>query len=71
MSYGRNRVLTGDERKAIAARVAPRYEAGASIRAIARREGRSYKVVRLLLLEAGVTFRPRGGDMRSPGRRRF
>lgn len=65
MSYGRNPNLTGDTRTAVAADLAERYQAGASIRTIARRTGRTYGTVHRLLNEAGVTLRTRGGDQRS------
>lgn len=69
MSYGRNPALKDAERAFARARCAQAYEAGDSIRAIARREGRSYGTVHALLLEADVDLRSRGGDQRSLGRR--
>lgn len=69
MSYGRNPALKGDARTALANDLAERYRNGASIRALARRTGRSYGTVHRLLSEAGVTLRGRGGDQRSAARR--
>ncbi|MFJ8345100.1 helix-turn-helix domain-containing protein [Streptomyces sp. NPDC094153] len=60
MSHGRNPALTGDERRIVATEFAQMYQAGASIRAIARQTGRSYGAVHKLLADAGVQFRPRG-----------
>jgi hypothetical protein len=65
MSYGRQPVLKGDEREALANDLAARYRAGASIRALVSRTGRSYGNVHRLLSEAGVELRTRGGDQRS------
>ncbi|MGW2692398.1 helix-turn-helix domain-containing protein [Streptomyces sp. NPDC001296] len=52
--------LTGDDRTAVAEDLAGLYRGGSSIRGLAERSGRSYGHVRRLLLEAGVTLRPRG-----------
>ncbi|MEU5595699.1 helix-turn-helix domain-containing protein [Streptomyces sp. NPDC020298] len=57
----RSPALTGDDRKAYAEDLAELYHAGASIRGIAARTGRSYGNVRQLLLDAGVKLRARGG----------
>src|SRR3954447_25426105 len=51
-------------RKHEAAALADRYLYGATIRELAEQTGRSYGMVRSLLIEAGVTFRPRGGSAR-------
>ncbi|MGK2309207.1 helix-turn-helix domain-containing protein [Cutibacterium sp. V947] len=59
--------LVGEARQAMAEELAGRYNAGASIRSLARESGRSYGLVQKLLREAGVKFRPRGGaDPASP-----
>lgn len=52
----------GDRRLEVQAAVAVRYELGESIREIAVSIGRSYGFVHRLLYDAGVEFRPRGGD---------
>jgi transposase len=59
MAYGRNPVLTGHERATVAAACARRYSRGWTIRAIARRTGRSYGLVQRLLHEAGALPRSR------------
>jgi DNA-directed RNA polymerase specialized sigma24 family protein len=46
-----------------------RYQAGESIRQIAAVLGRSYGTVHRRLYEAGVAFRPRGGNRRRTGAR--
>ncbi|MEU8968085.1 helix-turn-helix domain-containing protein [Streptomyces monashensis] len=56
----RNPAVTGDERLAVAEDLAELYHQGSSIRGIAARTGRSYGCVHQLLLDAGVTLRPRG-----------
>ncbi|MFB7293648.1 helix-turn-helix domain-containing protein [Actinacidiphila glaucinigra] len=61
------RVTARSERDAIAAELRAQYEAGASVRSLARQTNRSYGSVHYLLTGAGVTFRPRGG-IRRPGR---
>ncbi|MFD4335865.1 helix-turn-helix domain-containing protein [Streptomyces anulatus] len=58
------RLLPGPERDKVAAELKARYDAGASIRALAEDTGRSYGGVHRLLADAGVTFRSRGGAMR-------
>ncbi|MEU3282927.1 helix-turn-helix domain-containing protein [Streptomyces antibioticus] len=58
------KLLPGPERDKAAADLKARYEAGASIRAIAESTGRSYGGVHGLLADAGVTFRSRGGAVR-------
>ncbi|WP_438470829.1 helix-turn-helix domain-containing protein [Streptomyces asiaticus] len=57
--------LIGDRRSAVRADFKREYEAGTPIRVLAEVSGRSYGFVHRLLLEAGVTFRGRGGDTRS------
>lgn len=50
--------LRGAERAKTAERLKKRYEAGDTIRGLVALTGRSYGVVRALLLEAGTTMRP-------------
>ncbi|MEV0090399.1 helix-turn-helix domain-containing protein [Streptomyces sp. NPDC050738] len=51
--------LRGDARVDLRERLAERYRAGASIRTLAADTERSYGFVYALLVEAGITFRPR------------
>lgn len=53
--------ISGASREEIAGQFAEGYRAGASIRALAARSGRSYGFVQTLLGEAGVELRSRGG----------
>ncbi len=53
--------ISGASREEVAAQFAEGYRAGASIRALAVRSGRSYGFVQTLLGEAGVELRSRGG----------
>jgi predicted transcriptional regulator len=55
------RLTPGPERDRVAAELKAGYEAGTSIRALAKEAGRSYGGVHRLLADAGVTFRSRGG----------
>lgn len=55
--------LVGEDRARKRREVAETYVAGASIRAIAGSADMSYGTVRLLLLEADVKLRKRGGAM--------
>jgi helix-turn-helix protein len=66
MSTTRNPPLTGTERAVVAEDFADLYRAGSSIRSIGRQTRRSYGCVRALLLDAGVTLRPRGGPRIPP-----
>lgn len=52
--------LWGEDRLVLAKRMAEDYEAGATVRAICTKYGRSYGSVHDLLALAQVTFRPRG-----------
>lgn len=56
--------LTGTARYDLAADLAARYRAGDTIRGLAAHIDRPYGITRSLLLEAGVTLRPRGGNHR-------
>lgn len=61
--YTTGLVLTGDARQTTRTRAAELYGQGATIRSVARQIGRSYGGTRVLLLEAGVTLRARGGRL--------
>jgi hypothetical protein len=52
--------LWGADRLALGHEMADDYNAGATVRAICAKYGRSYGSVHDLLALAGVTFRPRG-----------
>ena len=55
--------VTGPDRQALVAQLATEYVAGASIRTLAETHGQPYGTVRTMLIrEAGVTLRPRGGQ---------
>ncbi|MFF9864155.1 helix-turn-helix domain-containing protein [Streptomyces sp. NPDC013953] len=58
------RLPPGRDRDELAAGLKKKYDAGASIRALAEETGRSYGAVHRLLGEAGVAFRARGGATR-------
>lgn len=62
--YTTGTVLTGDARQTARQQAADLYGQGATIRSIARQIGRSYGGTRVLLLEAGVQLRGRGGNLR-------
>ena len=58
--------IIGERREQLGARLARKYRAGQSIRALAETTGRSYGFVhRLLGEQPDVTFRSRGGATRS------
>ena len=59
---------TGTERISVRGELADLYRTGSTIRSLARRTGRSYWAVRVLLLEAGVQLRDRGGRIRASAR---
>ena len=54
--------LRGAERTDLMERLRLAYEGGASIRDCMNVGGKSYGLTHRLLEEAGVTFRPRGGE---------
>lgn len=56
--------VTGGERASLASTLVAEYTAGASIRALADKHGRSYGFVHRLLKENQVAFRGRGGATR-------
>lgn len=58
------RRLVGEERQKVAKDLARRYTAGADIRTLAAETGKSYGFTHRILVEAGVTLRPRGGARR-------
>lgn len=53
------RRLTGAQRAEHATALRKAYEAGASIRTLAQRDGRGYGTVRQMLLDAGTVLRSR------------
>jgi transposase-like protein len=53
--------VTGAEREKVAKTLVEKYEAGASIRALAEEIGRSYGFVHRILSDSGTTLRGRGG----------
>jgi hypothetical protein len=57
--------VTGQDRDALCQDLRTRYEAGASIRALAESTGRSYGFIHRLLTESGASLRSRGGARRS------
>ncbi|GAA1192832.1 hypothetical protein GCM10009654_57630 [Streptomyces hebeiensis] len=61
--YGKH--LSPSETEALLRKVIPLYQAGASIRQIAKKTGRSYGGMHRMLSEAGVKMRGRGGGRRS------
>lgn len=64
-ALGRGSRIVGEQRSRLSTEMAGRYADGESIRAIAADLGRSYGWVQMLLKEAGVELRARGGDTRS------
>lgn len=54
--------ITGSARDSIAKELKKKYEEGASIRALAEANGRSYGFVHRVLTESGVALRRRGGN---------
>ncbi|MBP5883144.1 helix-turn-helix domain-containing protein [Streptomyces scabiei] len=65
--YTSGTVLKGPDREQAKSRAAELYATGCTIRSVAAQLHRSYGGTRVLLLEAGVTLRGRGGNTR--GRR--
>lgn len=57
----RRRLKDDEVREALRAELKLAYESGASIRDLAETHRLAFGTVRSLLLEAGVTLRPRGG----------
>lgn len=56
--------VTGGDRDTLSEQLRKKYEAGASIRALAEESGRSYGFVHRILSESGATLRGRGGATR-------
>ena len=56
--------VTGEDRTTLTDDFKNRYEAGASIRALAQESGRSYGFVHRILSESGAALRGRGGATR-------
>lgn len=52
------------ERQKLALHMRDQYDAGATIRSVARRAGVSYSTARSRLLGVGTVLRPRGGRKR-------
>lgn len=55
--------LKGADRAAARTKAAELYIAGCTIRSVAGQISRSYGATRVLLLEAGVRLRPKGGHL--------
>lgn len=62
--YTTGTVLKGDARTTARDKAAQLYGQGCTIRSVAKEIGRSYGGTRVLLLEAGVQMRGRGGGIR-------
>ena len=56
--------ITGPARDKLASELKKKYEQGASIRALAEANGRSYGFVHRILSESGASLRGRGGATR-------
>jgi hypothetical protein len=56
--------VTGVERDKLTGVLRKKYDAGASIRALAESTGRSYGFIHRVLNESGATLRGRGGATR-------
>ena len=59
--------LTGTDRDTARQQAAQLYGQGCTIQAVARQLDYSYGLARVLLLEAGVVLRGRGGGIRKAG----
>lgn len=57
--------VVGEDRDKLKAALKAKYEAGATVRTLHEETGRSYGAIQKLLVEAGVTMRPRGGNRKS------
>lgn len=63
-AYAKGARITGDSRDRLQTTLREQYEAGASIRSLADRTGRSYGFVHKVLAESGTVLRSRGGPNR-------
>jgi len=61
---GKTPRITGSARESLAATLVQKYEAGASIRALATEFEKSYGFVHGVLVNSGATLRGRGGATR-------
>jgi uncharacterized protein YoaH (UPF0181 family) len=61
-------VLTGEDRQKARDKAAELYAQGMSVRAVSEAIGRSHGGTLVLLHEAGVQMRPRGGNTRKAAR---
>lgn len=57
-----SRAARGRDRAALACYLVERYAAGESLMRLSEDTGRSFGHVRKLLIDSGVTLRPRGGS---------
>jgi Helix-turn-helix domain len=69
MGYKPKPRLSASERAGVARRLAAEYVDGVSIRKLAQSHSLSITLVRSLLGEQGITFRPRGGNNRASSAR--
>ena len=65
MTRTTRRLPSGNERITLRQHAAALYLDGSTIRSVARQIGRPYTTTYELLAEAGVRFRPRGGNTRN------
>lgn len=61
--------LKPEQQERVTSELRKKYDAGASIRALAEESGRSYGYVHRRLYESGVSFRSRGGNRWGSSRR--
>ncbi|MEU1204108.1 helix-turn-helix domain-containing protein [Nocardia sp. NPDC056611] len=61
---GKGTRVTGKSRDRLQSQLKKQYEAGASIRSLARETGRSYGFIHNVLVESHVQLRSRGGANR-------
>ncbi|MGK8522935.1 helix-turn-helix domain-containing protein [Nocardia asteroides] len=63
-TLGKGTRVTGKSRDRLQTQLKKQYEAGASIRSLARSTGRSYGFIHNVLVESDVQLRSRGGANR-------
>ncbi|WP_280484775.1 helix-turn-helix domain-containing protein [Nocardia cyriacigeorgica] len=63
-TLGKGTRVTGKSRDRLQSQLKKQYEAGASIRSLARATGRSYGFIHNVLVESHVQLRSRGGANR-------